>query len=56
MKQKKIQVKSGIEMIIFDGETNCTKSIFSRKVLRNMYLTQLPRLPDACISRLETDK
>lgn len=43
-------------MIVFDGETNSTKPIFIRKVLRNMYLTRLPRLPDAYISRLETDK
>ncbi|CAH1738752.1 unnamed protein product [Aphis gossypii] len=56
IKEERIQSKPGIEMIVIDGETNCTKSIFCRKVLKNMYLTQLPRLPDACISRLETDK
>jgi len=46
----------GIEMIVFDRSSNFIKCVLCRKQLRSMYQTQLPRLPDTYISRLETDE
>uniref|UniRef100_A0A2S2P212 Histone acetyltransferase KAT2A n=1 Tax=Schizaphis graminum TaxID=13262 RepID=A0A2S2P212_SCHGA len=46
----------GIEMMVFDCNTNFKKCVLCRKELRNMYHTRLPRLPDMYIKRLETDK
>ncbi|KAL5233397.1 hypothetical protein ACI65C_000807 [Semiaphis heraclei] len=46
----------GTEMIVFDRLSNFTKCVLCRKQLRNMYQTRLPRLPDAYISRLETEE
>ncbi|XP_026806882.1 histone acetyltransferase KAT2B-like [Rhopalosiphum maidis] len=57
--QNKYQTQAnglGIEMIVFDCESNFTKCVLCRKELRNMYHTRLPRLPDMYIARLETDK